>query len=192
VHIVTLANGQELEGVLDFVLDGPEEKSYDLRTVSKVELISLPEDEYGAEPSKQEPTAQWELHITEPVDVRHSISNPRFAFQYYSSVGYLVGGSNRETDSQSFYLQIGDEDILANLPDFEVVTFSGLAEGETDVQVKLKAASGVETVGTLILKAEDSAGYHRGRNWFLVMDSTDSELTIVLRNPRCILRKVSD
>ena len=192
VHIVTLANGQEFEGQLDFIFDDPDGRSYDLRTASKVVLISLPEDEYSIEPSEQEPAVLWQLHILKPVDLTYSVSNPRFAFQYYSSAGYIIGGCDRETESQSFYLKVGDEEILANLPDFEQIAFSELAEGETDVQIKVKAKSGIETVGTLVLKAEDSAGYHKGKNWFLVMDSADSEIVIVLRNPRCVLRKVSE
>lgn len=192
ILIVTLANDQEFKGELGFVLDDPQKKSYDLRTVSKVVLLSLPEDEYNIEAIGQEPTVLWELHITKPVDLTYSISNPRFAFQYSSSAGYAIGGADHETESESFYIQIGDEEILANLPDFEEVTFNELAEGETGDQIKLKAPSGVETAGTLILKAEDSKGYHKGRDWFLVMNSSNNELVIVLKNPKCILRKVSD
>ena len=190
MHVVTLASGQELRGKLDFVIGGPDGKSYDLRTASTVVLNSLPEDEYSIEPSEQEPTALWQLHIMQPVDLTYSVSNPRFAFQYWSSRGYLIGGENYETQSESFYLKVGDEEILANLPDFEEISFEEFAEGK--LQIKVKAKSGIETVGTLVLKAEDSKGYHEGTDWFLVMDSANSETTIVLKNPRGILRKVSE
>lgn len=192
VHVVTLADGQELKGQLDFVLNGPDGRTYDWRTVSKAVLISLPEDEYGIEPSEQKPAAPWQLHIVKPVDLTYSVSNPRFVFQYYSSAGYLIGGSDRETESQSFYLKVGDEEILGHLLDFEEITFSELVEGETDVQIKVKAQSGIETAGPFVLKAEDSRGYHEAHTWFLVMDLADSELTMVLKNPRCTLRKVSE
>lgn len=192
VHVVTLANGQELEGKLDFVLDAPDGRTYELGTASKVVLISVPEDEHGIEPSEQKPAELWQLHILKPVDLTYSVSNPRFAFQYWSSAGYAIGGSDYETTSKSFYLKVADEEILANLPDFEEIAFSELAEGAPNVQIKVKARSGIETVGTLVLKAEDSRGYHEAETWFLVMDSADSEMAIVLKNPRCILRKVSE
>jgi len=181
VPVITLADGQELKGQLDFVLHGPEERSYDLRTVSKVVLISLPEREFNIEPSEKNSAELWQLHILEPVDLTYSVSNPRFAFQYYSTAGYLIGGTNRETESQSFYLKVGDEEILAYLPDFEEITFS-------KDQINVKAKSGIETMGTVVLKSGD----RKGSDWFLVMDTTDSEMAIVLKNPRCILRKVSN
>jgi len=187
VHVVTLASGQELRGKLDLVIGGPDDKSYDLRTASTVVLNSLPEDEYSIEPSEQEPTALWQLHIMQPVDLTYSVSNPRFAFQYRSSAGYLIGSANHETQSESFYLKVGDEEILANLPDFEELSFEESAEGL--LQIRVKAKSGIETVGTPVLKAEDSKGYHEGTNLFLVMDSADSEMAIVLKKPRGTLRK---
>ena len=191
MHVVTLANGQELRGKLDFVIVAPDDKSYDLRAASTVVLNSLPEeDEHSIKPSEQEPTALWQLHIMQPVELTYSVSNPRFAFQYWSSDGYLIGGESHETQSESFYLKVGDEEILANLPDFEEVSFEEFAEGK--LQIKVKAKSGIETVGTLVLKAKDDAGYHEGKDWFLVMDSSDSETIIVLKNPRGILLKVSE
>ena len=97
----------------------------------------------------------------------------------------MIGGQDYETISQEFYLEVDDQEISANLSDFEEITFSEPA------QIKVKV-SGIETVGTLVLKYEDSDGYHTGRGWFLVMDVADTDMAIALKKPICTLRKIPD
>lgn len=204
VHVVTLMNGQQLQGKLVCTLTSSDDRKYDLRTATKLVLKGSPKDRQriqsrrGRQTIERRPRGKpeqlWQLHITKPVDLVYSVSNPRFAFQYYSTSGYLIGGADRRTESSSFYLQVGDEEIMANLPDFQVISFDRLTPKKGGVRIKttLRSKSGVETSGTPILKAKDDKGYHTGRFWFLVMDLANSGgVWIVLSEPNCRLTKVS-
>jgi hypothetical protein len=196
VHVVTLADGRELRGNLIGIVSTPDGKSYDLRGAASVVLLSLPKETPTPEPTKPTPTpipALWQAQFTKPADFAGSVVRPRFIFEYSSSVGYLIGSSTYQTSSRSFYLKVGKEEVLADLNDFDEVSFANPPTGTPvpDTQMKVRAKSGIETVGTLALKAYDSKGDHYGYNWFFVMYSADSEMIIVLKNPVGNLRKVS-
>ena len=190
-HIVTLADGQELKGRLNGELGSSEllasdRKRYDLSTASTLVLISLPTSDDIVEPSSQQ-SEIWQLHIPKPLDLTYTVSNPTFYYEYYSTEGYVIGGEMRTTQSTSFVLKVGNEEIPTNLADFEEISFSKVSEDKPS-QIKVRAKSGVETVGTLGLSI---SYYPSAGDIYLVMDFTDSEMAIALKNPLCTLSKIS-
>jgi len=192
VHMVTLADNQELGGRLLGILEGSDQKKYDLGTTCTIVLTQLPKASPTPRFTPTKPVTQWKIQVTEPAGLAQAVSNPRFAFRYYSTAGYAIGGTNRTTTSNSFYLKRGTEEILANLADFEQISFSRPTPGGPGVPIVVKTKDGIETQGTLVLKAKDSAGEHVSNDWHLEADLANSEITMVLKNPTCLLRKETE
>ncbi len=192
MQVITLTNGHELEGKLVGIAHLPDCRKYALGTAN-VALSNWPKKEPGLEECGEKSDELWQLHIREPVDLTYSVFNPRFAFRYYSSVGYLIGGSFRYRESLSFYLTVENEESLANLPDFEEISFTKSTKQQEGVSIHLKSKDGVESSGTVIVKAKDSEGWHEAKAWFLVVDLADTGgVSIVLSEPQiCSLTKSS-
>mgnify|MGYP000863315934 CR=1 FL=1 len=178
-------NGKRLSGHLIGYCEFEDGRSYDLETATEVTLIS-----YNATPAPQDTIQSdqsardnlWELKLADPKLDVYSIRNPRFAFRYYTGEGYSFGGTYRNKVTDSFYLKSEGKETLAYLSDFDEIVF----EGDT---IGLRAVSGQETTGKLLLKAKDSEGYHNAINWYLVMDSNEDTRRIILKNPNCSLIK---
>ena len=189
MHVVTLTTDQQIEGKLFCTLESFDDKVYDLRNATKLLITNLPKEK----PRQEKHVEFYQLHIRKPVDIKYSVWNLRFAFQYYSTAGYIMGGEKHETASYSFYLKIKNEEILANLSDFEEISFDKLRQKKDGdrIQMKLISKSGVETSGELILKPKDSSGFHEAWDWFLVAELADSNgILIVLSVPNCKINKI--
>ena len=123
----------------------------------------------------------------------YAATDPIFVFVYYSTAGYIVGGSYTDAFSSSFFIRMGNSDTQANLVDFEEISLS-LADYRT--QITVKAPNGTETTGTLVMKSPDGNGLSEGTDWCLVayvQDFGDANATIVLRrNTTFTLRKVTN
>ena len=69
------------------------------------------------------------------------------AFQYYSSSGYDIGGSQRFDTTPAFYIDVDGTEMKANLPDFESFTF---VRKEKDTELTLSYGDKQYTRGKLV------------------------------------------
>jgi hypothetical protein len=119
LHVVTFKNQSQVKGKLVCTIIGEDDKKYDLRTANKIIIVSTPKKSESL--SEVKPIIPWQLHLNKPFDKIYTIFNPRFALRYYSSAGYMMGGSYRETQTTTFYIKIKEEEVVANLMDFKEV-----------------------------------------------------------------------
>lgn len=162
------------------------DRKYDLGATSKVALVSLPKKGQSPQQTKEEVVKLWKLRITKPVDITHTVSNPRFWFEYVQPDSWGRTSYHR-TESASFHLKVGDREILANLPDFEEISLNKLSK--VGIKVSLKSMSRIETSGTPILRSSYSDRTLAHSGWFLVMDLADgSGMTVMLKEPTYSLK----
>ena len=190
IHIITLTNDQQLKGELVGIVRLPNSRKYQLHAAAKVVLSNYPKKEPTLQERGEKAEKPWQLHVSGPIDLTYSVSNPRFVYRHFSSAGYIIGGRFYFRESLSFYVNIEGDEILANLPDFEKISFTKLTQKENSVSIHLRSKSGVETNGMPILKEEDQEGWHEALTWFLVMDLADTDgALIVLIEPNCSLTR---
>lgn len=84
------------------------------------------------------------MELANPGPLTFEIIQPEFAFLYFSTQGYALGGSTRLAKSGSFSVKLGSEAIAANLGDF------GWISADTAF-VKLRTPKGVASEGGLVL-----------------------------------------
>jgi hypothetical protein len=176
-----------VSGKLISTVTTSDNKKYDLSTATRLTLTppirqAIPGSSQPGGKKAAQPPIEWELRITKPSEKQYTVTNPRFVLQYYSSSGYLIGGSQHETESTSFYLKVGNEEILAELYDF--------AQLIMDTKLTVKTASGTGTTGDLDLKAQDDKGDHWAGQRALVADLTGGRI-ILVRDAGWALKKLN-
>jgi hypothetical protein len=175
IHVVHLRENQDMKGLLVGIIEMADGRKYDLRTTSRVEVLSLPKE---AQPKAQKTSDRvWKLEVVPSTAGTFSVVEPRFVFEYYSREGYIMGGAFRVTSTSSFYLKTREDESLANLEDFQAISFAKGKDPNTPaLQMKVRSASGVETTGTLILTAGDT-----GTRWVLSAHlATNARVRVVL------------
>lgn len=160
-HVVTLINGEQLKGrLLGEITSG--DKTYTLSSMIKVQIVGMPESEQKQFQSTSKDI--WELQIKKPVELSYSISDPQFGYTYdhrykhfLDPVGSLVRRYEMRTEeckttSKSFSISIRlkGEEIPAYLDDFEEISLDQMQK-----KITLKAPSGVETTGYLVLQCNE-------------------------------------
>jgi hypothetical protein len=194
-HVVTIANGQELEGLLDATL--PEYDGYgrefDLRTAQSIVLLSMPQWT-ETELLEPETTSLWTLHISEPGATPYTVSNPRFAFIYSTTEGMLLGEKEVGQLTTSFYFDDGIHRLGENPSGFaDLMNYAEIVLRPLNyyaAEIRAKTSSGVEMVGTLDGYGEDSRGKHMTRYVFLVANIPESAIVIALYPPGCTLTRI--
>jgi hypothetical protein len=187
-HVVTLADNEDIEGLLDFTLETPDYQYYDLSAALTVVLTRLP-GTVAVKENPAPPDQVWELHVSAPVDVTYHVTNPRFTYSFYTTAGWAIGGGDSTAlGRESFFIRTSQNDFMANPADFQQIAFSPLDEHQT--QVTVQGASGEELTGQLVFIEEDSAGVHEAHTWILALDRTDLPMKVILGNATYTLRKV--
>lgn len=186
-QVVSLRDGSEHSGKLRQIVassDDPDKK-YDLATATSVRIIETPPekeeaDTFPARERKPEPEKkQWNLWVaagTSPMQV----TLPRFVFSYYSTSGYILGGSDRTAIARSFSVTVNGEGMQANIDDFELLEL-GVTGDKPSLSVKAK--DGEPVSGLFSLSADDDKGNHNAHTWLLAVDQPDGCI-LALKNPK--------
>jgi len=201
-HSVTLASGMKFTGTLmgelveqkDYSSKTPPRR-YSLRSCTLLKVrVTKPKKKATA--LSKEAQTRWQLMY--PVaDIKPCvICEPQFGFWY--SFGYnakkMVGfnqyvnewtTSTRTEKTPSFVIDVAGEQMPATLSDFASV---GLKPGKQPT-ITLVSASGVRTVGQLILKS----GKHTAKEWALLaeIDGTGGAI-LILSAPECKIQKIAE
>lgn len=180
LQTVILSNGYSLKGWLLSSVKTSDSKVYDLNTTRNVKLISLPSD-WNDIPSLNN-TETWKASISAPVRETYNVKKPLFGFQYYSTEGYYIGGTDVETTSDNFYIRVNGSDVLTQLSDFQTIDFLG---GD---DVKIVAPDGTETEGSITPASND--GEKCRWTWYLTMYIDNNGLGLILLKPICTLSRL--
>ena len=193
-HVVTLANWQELEGLLDAtLLEIGTSREFDLRTAQSIVLLSMPQ---WAETDLVQPetTSLWTLQTSEPGAPSLIVSNPRFAFIYSTREGMVLGEKEVGKLTSSFYVDDGIHRIPENpsgftdLTNYAEITLGPLPYYATEIRAR--TSSGDEIAGKVYGYGEDSRGKHLAQEVFLVANPPESEISIAFYPPRCTLTRI--
>lgn len=190
-QVVTFADGQTVTGHVEAIMKDPNATVYDLSTATEAELVSLAVSNQTT-PAAEPADETWQVHITEPVDLTFTGAHPRFTFRYYSSAGYLIGGSYRDAEDDQFYAMLNGQDILVRVEDFSEITFPG---GTTPQHISILVPGGEPSEVDFRVERTDSAGRHDGEAIHLVLDiaNTDRSLIIPITDTvRMTLTKIAD
>jgi len=112
----------------------------------------------------------------------YNVKKPLFGFQYYSTEGYYIGGTDVETTSDNFYIRVNGSDVLTQLSDFQTIDFLG---GD---DVKIVAPDGTETEGSITPASND--GEKCRWTWYLTMYIDNNGLGLILLKPICTLSRL--
>ena len=85
-----------------------------------------------------------------------------FSGEYYSTAGYIMGGSNNPADIKSPRMKMGEDTVLINLDDFERFEIS---KYNRNWSITVKANDSNPVKGLLVLEAKDSKGTHTIWDW---------------------------
>ena len=153
-HTVTLINGDVILGKMISTVHTMDNKQYDLGSVTKLEFVpeSLPAQTTVKQSTNKSLPITWEL-IIPGKSKSYIVTRPVFAMQYYSSSGYAIGGRTRVSNTSSFAIKVGKEEMKGEISDFNLVKMD---KG----RMVLESGNGTVTKGELILKAVDDAGDH--------------------------------
>lgn len=190
-QVVTFADGQTVTGHVEAQITDPNATVYDLSTATEAELVSLAIS-YQTTPAAEPADETWQVHITEPVDLTFTGAHPRFTFRYYSSAGYLIGGSYRNGEADQFYANLNGQDILVRVEDFSEITFPG---GTTPQHISLIVPGGEPSEVDFRVEYTDSAGGHDGQAIHLVLDIANSDRSLIIPitdTVRMTLTKIAD
>lgn len=177
---VTLADGQVIEGTLIATLQDPTGQAYELEGMTEVELMSLPVSAQSVPPVELVADT-WTLHITAPIDMTFTGGDLHWSFSYYSSAGYLVGGSTRITSSDDFYLTVDGQAEATQVffDDFSAYSYSNVGDPYS-LALNVTTPNGNQVVATMGFEATDSAGDHQGSVIGLKMFVTNAERWVFL------------
>lgn len=176
-----------------------ERKKYDLSTAKTLTLVHMPprvapKDLHGRREmvrrvrgrgARREKT--WMLPVLGQ-NGRLKVTSPRFAFKYYTSAGYIMGGTNKVAVTGTFVLNVDGDQIAANLEDFAFLGFDSRNPKKAMVSVRAEGASTV--TGELELVAEDSKGSHAASAWVLAVDMNNG-CRLVFSRPNLTLEQVA-
>jgi len=153
-----LASGLTTEG----------DRRYDLSSAVKLE-VSHPKGKRanGTDPALKPRRPAWRVSLPARPERTFDITDAEIRFGFYSTAGYVVGGSDTFYDSgqQDFKLRVGGEDVAAQLSDFAEIEFFHAAG---KLMARLKAPKGQVTSGEFVVTQTDSRGEHVGHTRFMV------------------------
>lgn len=148
-QLVSLSDGTRLRGrILTSVETGPRDRrTYDLSSATHVSVIAAPLPPDAMSPESYWPD-QWELTLpgspVKPLRVRQ----PRFAIEYYSGRGYVVGGRDVQDVVRNFRVRVGPDTVRANVTDFVSIAYWNRAGRDS---VEVHAPGGSPARGTFVL-----------------------------------------
>jgi len=198
-QVVTLKDSTSYEGVIKtiaFVEDDKDQnlpysgrKKYNLSTVTSLAVVQIPprgKSRYRTK--KPRSNKRWTLSSVahEP---RTRVKSVRFVFQYYTSAGYILGGTDTVSVTSAFILNVGGDKIPANADDFELLKFDSRDPKKSVLSVRARNADIV--TGHLELVAKDSRGEHPANKWALALDM-ENGCTLVVRNPSLTLEQTRE
>lgn len=186
-YTVTLADGQELEGKMDFALLDKDGKRYELNSMSTMILTGLSKTWLPfLDQTPKPPGPRWQLHILLPEDLTFTVAHPDFAFEYQS----------RTLDVQTGIVSIRKEEGTTE--------FFSLKLGGDSHKLSSQQETRFEKGGVLTIKGNDqetSGGFfpilnfkgkiYKGAtpSWYLRVIWVDHALYVLVKNPVWILTK---
>lgn len=189
-HVIVLADGTQLTGVLSTLLEDSGGETYDLGTAERVQLVSLPEDNSSIETEDQQQEDRWVLELSADRKPTYTISNPRFVFVY---AHMTFGGSYQNHSAWTHKFHVVDEhevSHLANVGDFDEIRIDTAVDYGPDA-VTVRAGE-TETSGTIMVVSDNLE--EESASWFLVADLVDSDAAIALSGqagPLLTLRRLT-
>jgi hypothetical protein len=169
-HSVVLTDGSAIAGKLETeVSTAGDGRKFNLAGTNKFVTLSAPKSETlnwgGVNPWP--PRLPWSLSIAGRATALDVVA-AHFVFRYYSTAGYVIGGSDGNVwQALNFVVKIGPDNVAANLPDFETVSVHR-ENGRDTVTVRAPGAAPV--TGQLILSQTDSRGSHDAySDWILLV-----------------------
>jgi len=170
LQTVTLKDGTKYSGKLLTTVvsksDAGLEKTYDLASLNKIDLVSVKPLSEEKNKDTDKSGQNWVLRINNPTEQSFEVLAPCFIFPYQkkSFMGDIFIDSHK---TDAFYLKVNEEDIAANLSDFEAVEFQ-----EKDLMTVI-GAGGQKTSGTLKLIVDDDGKKKQPMNgqWMLVSET---------------------
>jgi hypothetical protein len=168
-HTVTLADGSRLVGTVQGTVETEAEprRTYDLATATAFSVVS---SKPGYRLSRAKTPGAWTLTVpgsSQP----YAGSAPRFVFQYYSSSGYVMGGSEREVESTTFQVMVDNEAVTGELADFQSLSLTASTASPARPTLTLQAPGGTPVSGAISLSIKDDKGDHPAHaGWMLALD----------------------
>ena len=189
LHVVTLKDGTEYSGKLLTTVESKSDaglvKTYDLASLNKIDLVSIaPLPEKKMKEAKRSGQS-WILSISKPNAQSFEVLAPHFTFPYqHSGFANQIYTDVYKTDA--FYLRVKEEDIPANLSDFESVEFQ-----EKNLMTVI-GVGGQKTSGTLklIASTDGKVSQPMDGRWMLVSETKNGCL-LVLEAPIGKITKVA-
>jgi hypothetical protein len=183
-HKVTLSNGATLSGKLVGQIK-QDNKVYDLPAITKIRRIEAARDRERAPVKKS-----WKLSSVKPKVAEFVVAEPRFSFTYqdrYKSGGmfYTWETGTFVHTTEVFIIDIGGEEVTANLSDFPNASLRPALQTGTQANITIKSQSGVETTGSLVLRNNEK----KAIEWALVARLPElADTTMVLIAPSVSLK----
>jgi hypothetical protein len=165
---VTLTNGTYVEGVPFGSLVSDDGESNGLAGMQKLRIVDVkegyPRNNTGGtdQTLMKGSAASWELSTGNTPSSKFAIRDATFAIRYYSSAGYVLGGSDTAELTASFFLTKGTDELEAPISDFSQVSITKTGNAQ---RISVTAPNGTVTTGTLALKGKDSKGTHEASEW---------------------------
>jgi hypothetical protein len=181
-HSIVMKDGKEWQGKLFGKVTDLKDKTYNLSKVTSLNIIELPEEEDSLK--EERPLSDsWVLKIAARDDLTFRVVDPFFAFNYYSSLGYITGGATHEAQTNFCYLTVNGEEHIINIDDFVRLSIQPDELTKEYNHLSVETKSGVKTAGTLVLREEDEEGEHESQGeWFLTARAADDEKIVIALN----------
>lgn len=189
--VVTLINGSTVQGRgLGSIVDKAG-RSFGLNTISRLAVVRIDKEYAHYERREKITAALWRLTVGTDATESFSIRQPRFAFKYYSTSGYVMGGSDRtQTGSASIWIKQGTEELETPLEAFATIKLT-LGTLKTDPpSLTVTAPNGTTNSGALVLKHHDDRGWHTAHEWGLygLLHGVDRTYVLATRAPLTLER----
>ena len=189
-QVATLKSGVERTGKVKTILVTADEptRKYDLGGATSLKVLGTRTTDKlrsrtGRAHKAEERRSEWTMRVVG--NTKTAVLDPRFVFQYYSSSGYVIGGTDREVARASFFVVVGGDRNLANVDDFGVMEVQ--SDGDK-ARVTLAAKGSTPVSGTLDLAETDASGEHKAKSWLLAVDLPDG-CTVAMKRPKCKLER---
>jgi len=186
LHIVTVKDGTQYSGKLltkvESIGDAGLKKTYDLAFSQSIDLVSIAPLSQERMKDTEKIDQTWILSINNSTVERFEILAPHFIFPYVQE--HSSHTSVKETDA--FYLNVNEEDIPANLSDFESVEFRG-----KNVMTVI-GVGGKKISGTLkLFELFDSKRYPPREGLWMLVSETKNGCLLILEKPIGKIEKVA-
>ena len=183
-YTVTMANGQEIKGQLEFAIIDPDGNRYDLQSISTMVLVGLDKNVLQFVSFAALNGRRWQLHVLEPADLMFIVVSPFFSFEYPITQDGVVNGSVQAL-TDFFALELNG--VTRKLSSYDEISMN---KGD---QITV-TANGVETTGTFLPILDNTGGETFQKrptpNWYLRAQSVENGLVILLKKPICTLTKI--